>query len=275
MFCLFYDAKAMAVRSLNGSGRSPLNASLDDICRELGITDQANAAIPRTSVHAVTIPGAAAGWVDTIEHFGSGALTLKQILAPAIELAEEGFPVGEISAYLVRLRVCGVLYPWLLTTAQWEISEEELKSSPNGSELLQPDPSAPGGFRAPHEGEIFKNPQLANTFRLLAEQGLDGFYSGPVAEAIIHATQIRGGHHALQDLKDHAAKRSEVGIPMSIKLGSADDSVAGNTVNGVELWEHPPNGQGIVALIALAIIQELERTQRIPPLDQMGHNSVA
>jgi gamma-glutamyltranspeptidase/glutathione hydrolase len=103
VFGLFYNAQTKKVRSLNGSGRSPANATLDSVCKALGVTDPAKAAIPRTSIHAVTIPGAPAAWVDTVEQFGSGQVSLEQVLAPAIELAEGGFPVSEISAHLVRL----------------------------------------------------------------------------------------------------------------------------------------------------------------------------
>ncbi len=102
VFCLFYDAATKKVHALNGSGRSPAGATLEAVCEALGVTDPAQASIPRTSVHAVTVPGAAAGWADTVERFGSGAVTLGQVLAPAIELAVEGFPVAEISARVVR-----------------------------------------------------------------------------------------------------------------------------------------------------------------------------
>lgn len=102
VFALFYDVKTKAVRSLNGSGRSPSNATLELVCKALNITNPATAAIPRHSIHAVTVPAAPAAWVDITEHFGSGKVTLKQVLAPAIELAESGFPVSQISAHLVR-----------------------------------------------------------------------------------------------------------------------------------------------------------------------------
>lgn len=102
VFALFYSAETKKVISLNGSGRSPANATLASVCKALNITDPAKTAIPRTSIHAVTVPGAPAAWVDTVEQFGSGKVSLQQVLAPAIELAEEGFPVSQISAHLVR-----------------------------------------------------------------------------------------------------------------------------------------------------------------------------
>ena len=102
MFCLFYNAKTKKVHALNGSGRSPGNVSLEGLRKDLGLKPGENGKIPMTSVHSVTVPGAAAGWVDTVDKFGSGKLSLEDILTPAIELGEEGFPVSELSAYFVR-----------------------------------------------------------------------------------------------------------------------------------------------------------------------------
>lgn len=102
MFCLFYNGKTKKVTALNGSGRYAMKASLEDIRRDLGLSPDQAGSIPLTSALAATTPGAAAGWVDTIEKFGSGKLSLQQILAPAIELAEEGFPVSELSSNYVR-----------------------------------------------------------------------------------------------------------------------------------------------------------------------------
>ena len=106
MFCLYYDAQTKKVHALNGSGRSPANTSLKTIRQDLGLGPGQSGAIPMTSVHAVTVPGAAAGWVDTAEKFGSGRLSLEQILRPAIELGEDGFPVSELSSYTVRSLLC-------------------------------------------------------------------------------------------------------------------------------------------------------------------------
>lgn len=103
MFCLFFDAKTKKVHSLNGSGRSPKNTTLAQVRKELGLPESGGGKIPPPSPLAVTVPGAAAGWVDTVEMFGSGKLTLEQILMPAIELGEEGFPVSEFSARMVSM----------------------------------------------------------------------------------------------------------------------------------------------------------------------------
>ena len=103
MFCLFYDASAKKVHALNGSGRSAAKISLEGVRRDLGLKSGERGKIPMSSVHAVTTPGAAAGWVDTIEKYGSGKLSMEQILMPAIELGEEGFPVSELSSFFVYL----------------------------------------------------------------------------------------------------------------------------------------------------------------------------
>src|SRR5271154_4358073 len=105
MFCLFYDNKTKCVHALNGSGRSPKSLTLEAVRKELGVSPGNGGSIPMLSPLSVTVPGAAAGWVDTVEKFGSGKLSLDQILTPAIELGEEGYPVSEICARMVRLLV--------------------------------------------------------------------------------------------------------------------------------------------------------------------------
>ena len=109
MFCLFYDAKEKhvekRVKAMNGSGRSAGSASLEQMQKDLGkIGNRKSGGIPMNgegSVHSVTVPGAAAGWVDTVEKFGSGKVSMQDILTPAIELGEEGFPVSELAATFV------------------------------------------------------------------------------------------------------------------------------------------------------------------------------
>ena len=101
MFCLFYDAKTKRVEAMNGSGRSSGSGSLEQMRKNLGLRAGRQGSIPMTSVHAVSVPGAAAGWVDTVERFGSGKLSMEDILKPAIELGEEGFPVSELASTFV------------------------------------------------------------------------------------------------------------------------------------------------------------------------------
>lgn len=110
MFCLFFDAATHRVRALNGSGRSSANLDLEALTAEVESqrpVDQNEASRPapvlhHLSPHAVTVPGAAGGWIDTVERFGSGRVSLEEILMPAVELAEGGWPVSEISAEMVR-----------------------------------------------------------------------------------------------------------------------------------------------------------------------------
>jgi gamma-glutamyltranspeptidase/glutathione hydrolase len=105
MFCLYYDAKTKKVSALNGSGRSGGQVTLDKIRKDLNIADGEDGHIPMLHVHAATVPGAAAGWVDTVERFGSGKVSMEDVLAPAIELAEKGFPVSELSATFVSSKL--------------------------------------------------------------------------------------------------------------------------------------------------------------------------
>jgi gamma-glutamyltranspeptidase/glutathione hydrolase len=118
MFCLFYNSKTKKIHALNGSGRYPRNGTLEKVRKDLNILSDRGRSIPMTSALAVTVPGAAAGWVDTVEKFGSGKLSLEQILKPAIELAEEGFPVSELSSHYVSLPLflktnSGISFPFL------------------------------------------------------------------------------------------------------------------------------------------------------------------
>jgi gamma-glutamyltranspeptidase / glutathione hydrolase len=100
-FCLFYDAQTKTVKALNGSGRSPKNLTIDHL-RSRGVDGNK---IPFTDLNSVTVPGCAAAWVDTVDKFGSGKLSVADVLAPAIRLAEEGVPVSEIHSHSVRDRV--------------------------------------------------------------------------------------------------------------------------------------------------------------------------
>ncbi|KAK4460831.1 putative gamma-glutamyltransferase YwrD [Cladorrhinum samala] len=253
MFCLYYDAATGKVSALNGSGRSGENCTLETIRNSLGLKDGAPGEIPMSSVHAVTVPGAAAGWVDTVEKFGSGKLTLEQILAPAIELGEKGFPLSEQTAHF------------------WQKSEKILRNaSPNYSEMLKRDPASPDGYRAPKAGEIITLPNLARTFRALATEGKAGFYTGRIANELVSVVQSLGGHLTLSDLEHHMSQPIDSPSPLSL-----DFTGFGNSESGVKLYEHPPNGQGIVALLALGILQQLESSGTIPSFSVSDHNSVA
>ncbi|TFK77212.1 gamma-glutamyltranspeptidase [Pluteus cervinus] len=229
-FCLFYDAQAKKVTALNGSGRAPAKLDLE-YARKQGFTGR----IPLKNLNSVTVPGAAAAWVDAVEHFGSGKLTIGDILAPAIRLAEEGVPVSELHSHA------------------WQVSEDLIKNaSPNGHEMLL-------NGKAPLPGQVIQMPTLAATFREIATHGKDGFYKGRVAQAIVDLIQSQGGVMELEDLARH---RSTVIEPIKYTYA-----------NEITLHECPPNGQGITALIALGILESMQEQQLIPPLSEMEHNS--
>jgi gamma-glutamyltranspeptidase/glutathione hydrolase len=150
--------------------------------------------------------------------------------------------------------------------------------------MLKEEPD--GTYHGPNPGQIFKNKNLANTFRTLATEGKKGFYTGRIAEAIIKVTKARGGFLELEDLKNHLELGSEPVTPISKVFkgqgyaktkGKFVDGISGQGTNeddhGVRIWEHPPNGQGIVALMALGILEELERCGKIPTFTKDQHNS--
>ena len=116
-----------------------------------------------------------------------------------------------------------------------------------------------------------RNSTLAETFKTLAKDGKDGFYKGPIAEAIVKSTSTLGGHLTLDDLKHHSEVGTENSTPISLKLTVMDINAA---QGGLNIWEHPPNGQGIVALMALGILQELEKSGKIKKWDIKDHNSI-
>jgi len=212
-FCLFFDAKTKKVKGLNASGRAPSALNIEYLS-EHGITGS----LPPESPHTVTVPGAAAGWVDTIEHFGS--MAMHDVLTPAIRLGEEGFPVSPITA------------------RAWNIGVPKLKNGPHFEEMLL-------NGHAPRVGEIMKNVNLARTFREVAEHGKAGFYEGRIAEEIVKVLEPMGGVMTVDDLKNHYSTFPE---PITTNY------------KGLDVYEIPPNGQGITALIALNILEEFDFT---------------
>lgn len=140
--------------------------------------------LPFLSALSVTVPGAAAGWVDTVEKFGSGNLSLEMILQPAIDLCEKGFPVSELSSRFVGLLffLSRQYQQFFIDFDQWEAEEHILReASPDFREMLRPDPSVENGVRSPRAGEVMRNLTLANTFRTLAREGKKEFYEGRIA----------------------------------------------------------------------------------------------
>ncbi len=214
-FALFYDARTRTVSALNGSGRAPALLTLD-LLRQQGFERE----LPPFHAHTITVPGACAGWCDLIERHGR--LPMTEVLAPAIRLAEEGFPVAPLTAYFWQRGV-----------------ERQLRRAPGGEALMV-------DGRAPRAGEVFRNPALARTLRLIAEGGKDAFYKGEIAERIAAAVQKAGGVMTVDDLAAHTSTWEQ---PIS------------TVYHGVRLYECPPNGQGLAALMALNILKQVD----LPP----------
>src|SRR5258705_1570634 len=209
MFALFYSADTKRVTALNGSGRAPAALTLDRLEKEGFATE-----LPPLHAHTVTVPGACAGWFDLIQRHGS--LPMSTLLAPAIRLASEGFPVAP------------------LTSHSWQRSAgNQLKSAPNGIEMTI-------NGRGPKAGEIFRNPGLAKTFEAISSGGTSAFYQGEIAEAIVSVIKEAGGVMSAEDLASHVSTWEE---PLSV------------TYRGLRVFECPPNGQGITALIALNLLE--------------------
>lgn len=212
MFALYYDAQTGQVSALNGSGRAPAALTLDAL-REQGFEDE----LPPFHAHTVTVPGACAGWCDLVEMHGN--LDMAKVLTPAIRLAEAGFPVAPLTAYY------------------WQRgAERQLRNAPNGGELMI-------DGRAPRPGELFHNPTLARTLRVIAGGGKDAFYRGEIGEQIAAVVQQMGGLMTEDDLAGHTSTWEE---PVS------------TVYRGVRVHECPPNGQGITALLALNILSQFD-----------------
>lgn len=218
MFALYYDARTQAVTALNGSGRAPAALTIDRIRHDFAsYTNEIDSTfeIPDSiHPHNITIPGACAGWFDLIARHGS--LPMDAILAPAIRLAEEGFPVAPLTSHF------------------WELgAETRLKPGNRGLDMLI-------DGRSPKAGERFRNPNLAHTFRTIAQGGKAAYYQGEIAQKIVAAVQKFGGVLTLADLAAHTSTWDE---PLS------------TTYRGFRVWECPPNGQGLAALLALNILE--------------------
>jgi gamma-glutamyltranspeptidase/glutathione hydrolase len=220
MFALFYDARTQRVSALNGSGRAPAALTIElitaqGLARGHEIGDAYHA-------HTITVPGACAGWCDLIARHGS--LPLREVLAPAIRLAEDGFPVAPLTAHF------------------WQRGAERLRAAPGGRALTL-------NGNGPRAGEVFRNPGLGRTLRAVAEGGAAAFYRGEVARAIAGVVQRAGGVMTEADLAAHTSTWEE---PISVDY------------RGYRVWECPPNGQGLTALLALNILEGFDLAAHQP-----------
>lgn len=222
LFALYYEAATGDLHGLNATGRAGSRASAEEL-RGRGLER-----MPGSGPLAVTVPGALDGWAELASRFGTRPLA--DLLAPAIAYAEEGFPVSEIIA------------------AQWKAAEAKLRRHPAAAANY-----LVGGERAPRHGEVFRSPDLARTFRRIAEEGPEVFYRGEIADRIHDFLEAEGGFVTREDLAAHDSEWVE---PISASF------------RGVEVFQIPPNSQGFVALEMLNLLEGFD-------LAALGHNSAA
>ena len=226
LFAIVYNAKENKLYAINGSGRSPLGLSYGTMKSELAKLHRET--IPPRGMLPISVPGCVDAWAELHKKFGK--LKLSDDLAPAIHYAEEGFPVTDLIAYY------------------WSFGPSLYKGLPGAFlETYTLD----GKGRIPGKGEIFKNPSLARTLRLIGEKGRDAFYKGEIADKIDTFMQENGGFLRKIDFQKHTSTWVE---PVSVNY------------RGYDVFELPPNGQGISALQILNILEGFD-------LRAMGRNS--
>ncbi|MFO0815564.1 MAG: gamma-glutamyltransferase [Gemmatales bacterium] len=213
LFALVWDATEQKLYGLNASGRAPYAATLDYFQKK-GLKD-----IPTSGPLSWSVPGCVDGW--EVLHRKWGKLQMKDVLQPTIEYAEQGFPVSPVIAGYWRAGE-------RLVTRNATAETNPLKSTfyPSG--------------RAPRTGDIFKNPNLAKSYRLIAEKGRDAFYKGPISAKIVKCSQAVGGLFSQKDFDDTAASWVE---PVT------------TTYRGYTVCAIPPPGQGIAALQMLNTLE--------------------
>ena len=243
-FALYWDAKAKTVTALNGSGRAAAAAN----CAEL--TALGYTAMPSSTGHTVTVPGTVAGWHDLVTRHGR--MGLADLLQPAIQTASEGYGVTELVA---TLWAGGI--PKLRRDPQWQGGNRDNGPIQTSAEELLLD------GRAPQAGEIMRLPTLAETLRGIAADGPDYFYRGDFARKLSEHVQRYGGWLTPQDLAAHQSTWEE---PLTARYGD------------VTLYECPPNGQGLAAILAvqlaagfpLATMSEAERVHTMIECMRLG-----
>lgn len=220
LFAIVYDAKSKKLFGLNASGWTARSLTLDHL-KARGLSKE----IPTDSIYAVTVPGAVAGWDDLHTRFGK--LPLSEDLAPAIYYAREGAPITE------------------LVSTGWSETGKKLANKPGFAQTFLIN------GHAPKTGEVFRDPDLANSLQLVAEHGRDGYYRGPTAKKLVDFLREQGSAIREDDLAEYKPEWVE---PISTKY------------RGWSVYELPPNGQGIAALSMLNIMEQF-------PLGEYGHNS--
>ncbi|MEO1012849.1 MAG: gamma-glutamyltransferase [Bacteroidota bacterium] len=212
LFAIVWDGKTQKLHGLNASGRSPENLTLDYF------KDKGMQKIPPLGPLPVSVPGAVDGWFALHGKFGSKPMT--ELLAPAIAYAEKGFPLTQLIAWYMQRSI-----PYYESQGFPNIVETYIDQN-NG--------------QLPKEGQIYRNPYLAETYRTIAKGGRDAFYKGKIAKTIAHFIKEQGGFLSQKDLAQHTSEWVE---PVSVNY------------RGYDVWELPPNGQGIAALQMLQILE--------------------
>ncbi|MFW9923656.1 MAG: gamma-glutamyltransferase [Candidatus Thorarchaeota archaeon] len=218
-FALIYSKKDDKLHGLNASGWSPKNLTLDYF-KEKGLKE-----IPTTGILSVSVPGAVSGFEKALNEFGT--MSFKDVLAPAIYYAENGFPVSELVGY------------------SWHRAIEKLSQHPASAKNYLLD------GRAPKIGEVFYSPDIAKTFKAIAKGGAEEFYKGSITKKIVDFISKNEGFFSLEDF---AAYEAEWVKPIS------------SSYKEFEMFQIPPNGQGIATLLQLNILKGFE-------LDNLIHNS--
>lgn len=212
MFAILWSAKEKRLVGLDASGKSGSKVDVAKLVAA-GATQ-----VPATGARAVTVPGALAGWNALLTTYGTK--TLGEVLAPAIRLAEEGFPVSPVIAQ------------------DWATEVEKLAQDPGARAAYLVD-----GRRAPRPGEWFKNPDQARTFRRIATGGIGVFYGGDLGREFVTGLDQLGGYLTLDDLRGMTPRWVE---PLSVNY------------KGYTLHELPPAGQGIAALQMLKMLENTD-----------------
>jgi gamma-glutamyltranspeptidase/glutathione hydrolase len=208
LFAIVWIEKEKKLYGLNASGRSPENLTLEYF------KENNFKSIPAYGPLPVSVPGCVDGWFELHNKFGK--ISMANILSPTIKYAEDGFPVSELVSYYMK------------------VASNNFQEYPNFKETYYLNDSTP------KKGQIFKNPDLAHTLRVIAKDGRKGFYEGKIANTIANFIQDQGGFLSYNDLKNH---KSEWIDPVSTNY------------RGYDIWELPPNGQGIAALQILNLLE--------------------
>ncbi len=207
-FALIWNANEGKLVGLNASGPAPSRLTPELLDR------RGYATMPERGPLAVTVPGSLRGWQMALKRYGS--MSLRALLEPAVQYAQEGFPVSELIA------------------GQWQTSTDLLAGHPDSRRVWLP------GGRAPRTAEIFRNPEFASTLEALVEEGIDAFYESEIGRQIVACVQDDGG---VLDESDLAAYQAEWVEPISADYR-----------HGFTFHELPPNGQGLAALMALELV---------------------